>query len=193
MNGRSPNFQNSRFSGGTPTRNQSFGTRQPFYLQPNCNYMSPRGSRPTSPRTNFASPDFIPLGVSSPVSRPRHSWGQRNHSNSSSLSGFSSPPSSNSSLIFSPYNQHGSRGNFRRRGSFNNSNNQGSSSPISAFVDKEALKDPWAELEKKMNLQQRQPIVSPAGQATTVIQDSDSDTSSGLGEEEDEDGEADDL
>ncbi|KAG8278161.1 hypothetical protein J6590_027417 [Homalodisca vitripennis] len=183
MNGGSPNFQRARFSGGTPTRSHSYGARQPLYLQPNCNYMTPRGGRMSSPRNNSASPDFIPLGVSSPVNRARQSWNQRNHSNNSSLSGWSSPPSSNSSLNFSPYNKHGSRGNFRRRGSFNNSNN----SPISAYVCKDALEDPWFELEKKMNLQQ---IVRSAEQqekasTPTIVRSSDSDVSSDGGEEDD--------
>lgn len=114
MSGRS-NFPSPRFSSGTPSRNyQPFGNRQPLYLQPNCPYLSPRGSRIPSPRNSSGSPDFIPLGVSSPVNRARHSWNQRNHSNNNSnYSGFSSPPSSNSSPNYSPYKRFGSRGNFR--------------------------------------------------------------------------------
>ncbi|XP_046679212.1 basic-leucine zipper transcription factor A-like [Homalodisca vitripennis] len=184
MTGGSPNFQRSRFSGGTPTRSHSYGSRQPLHLQQNCNYMTPRGGRMFNPRNNSASPDFIPLGISSPIRRDRQSWGKNNHSNNSSLSGWSSPSSSNSSPRFSPYNNHGSRGNFRRRGSFNNSNN----SPISAYVCKDALEDPWLELEKKMNLQQ---IVRSAEQQekastpTTIVRSSDSDVSSDNGEEDD--------
>lgn len=101
---------------GSPARhNQQYGVRQPLYLQPNSPFLSPRGSRLSSPKNNTGSPDFIPLGISSPVGRARHSWKNHNYSNNSMSSNSSTPPSSNnSSFNYSPYRRNNYRGNFNR-------------------------------------------------------------------------------
>lgn len=117
MNGRS-NFPSPRFSGGSPRNDQPYKRNQPYYLQPNCQYLSPRGSgsKISSPRhSTSGSPDFIPIGISSPVARPqiRGQWNRRNYSNNSSFSGLSTPPSSDSSPNFSPYRRNNFRGRFR--------------------------------------------------------------------------------
>lgn len=100
---------------GSPARhNQIYGVRQPHYLLPNSPFLSPRGSRLSSPK-NTGSPDFIPLG-SSPVDRARQRWKNHYYSNNSMSSNSSTPPSSNnSSFNYSPHRRNNNyRGNFNR-------------------------------------------------------------------------------
>lgn len=110
------NFPSPNYLGRSPGGNQQLAARQPLHLQPNTPYMSPRGNRLSSPRNNLRSPDFIPLGISSPVGRVRQrpSWKNPNYSNSSYTSNSTTPPSSNSSFNYSPYQRNSHRGNFNR-------------------------------------------------------------------------------
>lgn len=94
----------NRFSYGTPKRPSPYsqGPRQPLYLNPSSPHLSPR-FRHNRSDSETSSPDFIPLGFSSPRNQIRkgNSWnnsgnGFRNRSNNSS---FNSPAS------YSSFNQ----------------------------------------------------------------------------------------
>lgn len=139
----------NRFSYGTPKRPSPYsqGPRQPLYLHPSSPHLSPR-FRPNRSDSEMSSPDFIPLGFSSPRNQNRkgNSWNNsgksfRNRSNNSS---FNSPAS------YSPFNQSSFGSQRRSRGSFHNSSNNSGSADISLYCDKSILEDPWAELEERL-------------------------------------------
>lgn len=136
----------NRFSYGTPKRPSPYsqGPRQPLYLHPSSPHLTPNFRKNNRSDSDMSSPDFLPLGFSSPRNQNRkgNNWnnsgtGFRNHSNNSS---FSSPGS------YSPFN-HSNFGSHRRsRGSFHS--NSGSAN-ITLYCDKSMLEDPWAELEER--------------------------------------------
>lgn len=104
----------NRFSYGTPKRPspyQSPGPRQPIYLHPTSPHLSPR-FRQNRSDSERSSPDFIPLGFSSPRNQNRkgNSWNnsRKSFTNRSSNSSFTSPggySSFNSTGNYSSFNQ----------------------------------------------------------------------------------------
>lgn len=183
----------NRFSYGTPKRQSPYspGPRQPLYLHPSSPHLSPRFRKNRSD-SEMSSPDFLPLGFSSPRNQNRkgNSWnnsgaGFRNHSNNSSFSS----PGSYSSFNHSNYGSHR-----RSRGSFYNSSNNSGSTDITLYCDKSMLEDPWTELEER-DRKINEPLSADVESSSSSDDDLDNQEGTGSGgsnEEENDDDDDDD-
>uniref|UniRef100_A0A1B6CL47 Uncharacterized protein n=1 Tax=Clastoptera arizonana TaxID=38151 RepID=A0A1B6CL47_9HEMI len=173
MYNQSPNSNrgevSNRFVGFTPNKTNQQGLRNPLYLSPNSQYLSPRGNRNGRSNSSSFSPDFIPLGYSSPLTGYRNvqnttnSWNgsqneswiedRRNHNrnqvrntNYHQRKSFGSQMSSPGSSVSSNYSPYNKSDKYRNKGNFNNSNTS-----ISSYCDKSMIDDPWAECEQELN------------------------------------------